>query len=176
LKISRIREVLGSYRPHLLEYERGVEASVLVPFIQSDEDLYIVLIKRTQEVGVHKGEVSFPGGVRKEIDSTPLETALRECYEEIGVRGDDVEVLGMMDEERTTTGFVIRPYVGLIPGPYEFVLNAKEVAYLLLLPIQHLGLVEFDEEASFVFEGERIWGATGRILKNLARILGLRND
>lgn len=176
MNVSSLRHVFRTYRPGPSTEAGGVKASVLVPFIESSGDLHILLIKRTEEVRVHKGEISFPGGVKKDVDATPLETALRECFEEIGVREEDVEVLGTMDEERTTTGFVIIPYVALIPYPYEFVLNPREVAYLLLLPASYLALVDFGENASFLFQGERIWGATGRILRKLAQILGLRND
>ena len=82
----------------------------------------------------HKGEVSFPGGMYEETDGDILNTALRECSEEIGVKRDDVEIIGRLDDVYTLTGFVITPYVGIIPYPYEFRTNPEEVAYIIMLP------------------------------------------
>lgn len=173
MNLEIIKDRFKNYRPSKIK-EGGICASVLVPLIEKEKGTHIILIKRTENVKVHKGEVSFPGGVFKELDRTPLKTALRECYEEIGVKEEDVEIIGMMDDEKTTTGYIIRPFVGIIPYPYEFSLDPMEVAYLIYLPLLYLKDIEPDEISSFFFEGERIWGATGRILIKFAKIAGYR--
>jgi 8-oxo-dGTP pyrophosphatase MutT (NUDIX family) len=120
--------------------------------------------------------------MHEERDADAMRTALRECCEEIGVRAVDVEVLGRLDDVRTLTGFVITPYVGIIPYPYAFKINQKEVAYLVHLPFEHLrscGVVQEQMEYrgkvetidALYYDGERIWGATCRILLKLKGIV-----
>ncbi|GAI52893.1 unnamed protein product, partial [marine sediment metagenome] len=69
-------------------------AAVLLPLYEKEGEYYILLTKRTQKVEHHKGQISFPGGARHEQDRDLVDTALRETFEEIGVRPEDVEILG----------------------------------------------------------------------------------
>ncbi len=130
----------------------------------------------------HKGEISFPGGMYETVDGDTLTTAIRECHEEIGVKETDIEIVGRLDDMSTFTGFVITPYVGLIPFPYDFKLNPGEVEYLIYLPVPHLLKAELKMETvefqggltrapAIYYEGERIWGATCRILMQLRKII-----
>ena len=125
-----------------------------------------MLTKRTDTVRHHKGEVSFPGGMFEATDRDLEHTAFREVEEEIGVQFGDVEVIGRLDDSWTYTGFVISPFVGVIPHPYEFFPNPGEVAHLIFLPYSHLRGVDLVPEqwGQFHYNGDRIWGATCRIL------------
>ena len=154
----------------------------MVPLFQKEDGLHIVLTKRTDEMRAHPGEISFPGGMYEERDADTMKTALRECCEEIGVRASDVEIIGRMDDERTLTGFVITPYVGIIPYPYAFKISQKEVAYLVHLPFELLRSCNLVREQTeyrgrvetidaLYYNGERIWGATCRMLLKLKRIV-----
>ncbi len=154
----------------------------MIPVIENSAGLHIVLTRRTDTVKYHKGEISFPGGVYEEDDGDTLKTAVRECSEEIGVRPEDVEIVGRLDDMNTFTGFVITPYVGIIPYPYAFTLNPREVAYLIYLPLAFLLRCELRIETvklrgdvvqapAIYYEGERIWGATCRILMQLRKII-----
>ena len=157
-------------------------ASVLIPIFENSTGPHVVLTKRTTTVKYHKGEISFPGGMYEEGDGDTLKTALRECDEEIGVKGGDIEIVGRLDDMSTFTGFIITPYVGLIPYPYAFKLNPGEVAYLIFLPLPYLLKAEPQAETvesrggmvktpAIYYEGERIWGATCRILMHLKKII-----
>jgi 8-oxo-dGTP pyrophosphatase MutT (NUDIX family) len=150
---------------------------------RKEEGHSLVLIKRTSSVKSHPGEVSFPGGMFEPTDGDSRTTALRECCEEIGVREKDIEVIGRLDDERTLTGFVITPFVGVIPFPYSFSLSENEVAYLIHLPIEFLAgtepvieQVKYDGEIKGIhalyYKGERIWGATCRLLLKLKGMIG----
>ncbi len=180
--ISLIRESLKNYNPKIIESPQAICAGVVIPLYESNRESFIVLTKRSNEVKMHKGEVSFPGGMCEDEDGGTLNTALRECCEEIGVSRKDVEVIGRLDDMYTLTGFVITPYVGVIPYPYSFKTNPGEVAYLIYLPVKYL--MEIDplvEEAeykgdvqlvpSFNFNGDRVWGATCRLLLQLRKII-----
>ncbi len=180
--LSRIRERVKSYRAHQLECVTGIRASVMVPLFEKENGLHILLTKRTDRMKVHPGEISFPGGMYEEADADTMKTALRECCEEIGVKTGDVEIVGRLDDMPTLTGFVITPYVGIIPYPYTFKINQKEVANLIYLPFEHLKKSDLVQEQMeyrgktetidcFYYGGERIWGATCRILTKLKRIV-----
>jgi 8-oxo-dGTP pyrophosphatase MutT (NUDIX family) len=158
-------------------------AAVLVPLFQKNRKTHILLTKRTDRVEHHKGQISFPGGAYHSEDPDYLTTALRETEEEIGIEMEAVEILGELDHMVTLSNFRICPYVGVIPYPYPFKLSAFEVERLIELPLDYLlGKAEF-KEASFTYKGQSsinlhidyqgdvIWGATARILKNFMDIL-----
>jgi 8-oxo-dGTP pyrophosphatase MutT (NUDIX family) len=182
LPLVLIRERLKNYEGKEIEAPTGICAGVVIPIFEKDGSTYIVLTKRSEMVSVHKGEVSFPGGMCEDEDGGTMNTALRECCEEIGVPPKDVEIIGKMDDMYTMTGFVITPYVGIIPYPYEFRTSPGEVAYLIYLPLEFLLEAtpvmqearheeRMDMVPAFYFKGDRIWGATCRILLKLKRIL-----
>lgn len=181
--LSLIRERLKDYEGKTIDAPKGICAGVIIPVFEKDGDVCIVLTKRSETVRVHKGEVSFPGGMCEDGDGSKVNTALRECCEEIGVPAKDIEIIGKMDEMHTVTGFVITPYVGIIPYPYSFTTSPGEVAYLILLPLSYLmevtpAMEETEHEGkihrvpSFYYKGDRIWGATCRLLLKLKGIIG----
>ena len=185
--IDLLRRKLAAYQPASMDSNKRARASVLIPILESVKGMHILLTKRTEKVKYHKNEISFPGGMYEENDGDSLATAVRESMEEVGLRKGDVEILGRLDDMSTFTGFVITPYVGLIPFPYEFVLNPDEVSYLIYLPLVYLLASEPTiESADFegrqknapaiYYEGERIWGATCRILLQFRKILQDRQD
>jgi len=156
---------------------------VLIPIVaDGGDDTRIILTKRTTTLRYHKGEISFPGGMYEEDDRETVRTELRECDEEIGVKPDDIQIVGRLDDMETVTGFVITPYVGLIPYPYDFKLNRDEVHHLICLPFSYLMDCEPEtttaerrgktiEAPVIYYEGERIWGATCKLLLQLRQIL-----
>jgi 8-oxo-dGTP pyrophosphatase MutT (NUDIX family) len=180
--ISMVRERLKEYIPRTIQCERTTMAGVVVPLLDMDGSTRILLTKRTLSVKAHKGEVSFPGGMYEEADGDTRRTALRETCEEVGIKVRDVEIIGRLDDLYTMTGFVITPYVGIIPYPYVFRPSAQEVDALIYLPFDVLLSAEpiFEEAthdgkskrvASIYYEGDRIWGATCHILLRLREIL-----
>ena len=187
-----IKDILGQRPPTGIE-DTGSEirhAAVLVPLFESHGAYHVLLTKRTNRVDAHKGQISFPGGAVDEADGSFRETALREAHEEIGLRPEDVTILGQTDDARTlASNFVIHPFVGLIPYPYPFKISAEEVKKLIEVPF---GLflpdtsrdrtmpVEYEgktyKSVAYPYDGEVIWGATARIMENLVEILGEKID
>jgi len=130
-----IKEILSQRQRQVITREGLKPSAVLVLIYEKMGEHYIVLTKRTQDVEHHKGQMSFPGGAYDEGDGDLKTTALREAFEEIGVRGEDVEILGNLDDRATiTSSFVITPFVGAIPYPYRFRVNRKEVEELIEAP------------------------------------------
>jgi len=156
-----------------------VPAGVLVPLFLRKEELQVLFTQRTLMVKDHRGQIAFPGGVRDPEDPHLLATALRESQEEIGLRPEEVQVLGSLPTVTTTTGYHITPFVGLIPYPYDFRLNPQEVKRLLILPMAgffaperwstspHNGPGGLTRVCYWSNGQEVVWGATASILLHL---------
>lgn len=156
----------------------GRRAAVLVPLYDTEEGPYVLFTKRTDAVEHHKGQISFPGGAADPDDPDALSTALRETHEELGIAPHDVKVLGALDDVPTVvSGFVITPFVGVIPHPYPLRVNPMEIAEVLFVPLSvfrdatKMRVEERDREGErinvyFYYHGSHeIWGATARIMK-----------
>ncbi len=156
-------------------------------FLAPDNEPHAVLTRRRADLRRHAGEISFPGGRRDPEDSDLLETALREAEEEIGLARTEVTVLGELPPVSTfVTGYLIHPFVGLIPMGQRWRASPREVDAVLELPLCALREgrtrtqmerrgISFETDAYVVGE-HLIWGATARILddlyENLDEILG----
>ena len=180
---TRLTRLLRQRQKIYITDPKRVKAAVLLPLYNRDGHDYIVFIKRTEIVSEHKGQISFPGGSHEDTDKTMLDTALRESHEEIGLNPHDVEVLGELDDEVTTTSnFIMTPFVGMMPWPYRFVRNEIEVDEIIEVPMSALmkeGCLQPDTEilngrivdsCTYNYEGRIIWGATARILN---RFMGI---
>ncbi len=159
-------------------------AAVLAPLYVHAGEWHVLLTQRTDTVEDHKGQVAFPGGRADPGDAGPVDTALREAEEEIGLRRGDVTILGQLDELLTVTQYRVTPIVGRMPWPYELRLSARELSAAFGVPLRWLGdpanLVTEQREPLvpgppvavyyFYYQGFTIWGATARMLLNLLEI------
>lgn len=160
------------------------EASVLVPLFQNDDQFRVLFTKRANTVEYHKGEISFPGGGVDLDDSTWEHTAIRETFEEIGVKEEDIEILGQLDDIATLiTHFIIHPFVGMIPYPYSFEVNTREVEQLIEVPLEFFvnpsqpqpHTIDYGEQRmevpAFIYGDAVIWGATERIMEHFIGLI-----
>ena len=158
-------------------------AAVIVPLFNKDRSFYILFTKRTDLVKHHKGQISFPGGVFDNEDGDLRRTALREAFEEIGLKEDDVQIIGILDDIVTVTGFIVTPFVGVFSYPYRFQLSQREIEELIEVPLSFLLDPACFSESEMVGEDRRrvvynyqyrehaIWGATALILKQLLEFI-----
>ena len=118
---QRLRQALSERQKRHITDASRVLSAVLLPVYQKQGQYHILFTQRTDNVRDHKGQISFPGGAYEEEDGTLINTALREASEEIGLSPGDVEVLGELDDMATIgSGYIISPFVGAIPWPYQF--------------------------------------------------------
>jgi 8-oxo-dGTP pyrophosphatase MutT (NUDIX family) len=174
---QRLKQALSRRQKQPITEAKLVPSAVLVPIYRREGQYYILFTQRTERVKEHKGQISFPGGARQKGDRTLLDTALRECAEEIGLAPGEVKILGELDDTLTETShYIISPFVGVIPWPYEFKVDGWETEEIIEVPIsalmdkdsrpQETKIIGGQQVTSYLYhyQGRVIWGATARIL------------
>jgi 8-oxo-dGTP pyrophosphatase MutT (NUDIX family) len=160
-------------------------ASVLIPLFEKEGEPHVLFTKRTWTVDAHKGQISFPGGGVEKSDGTYGQTALRESQEEVGLRQEDVRLLGATDDQVTMASlFLIHPFVGAFDFPYPFSLNGDEVDRLIQIPLDAFikeDILKRDYPVAYQgktyttdvyhYGEDLIWGATARIMMNFVEII-----
>lgn len=154
-------------------------AAVLVPVIDREGGATVLLTQRTDHLSNHAGQVAFPGGRVDDTDTGPVDTALRETEEEIGLDRSFIDVIGALDTYETGTGFSITPIVGVVRPGFTLTLQADEVAQVFEVPLDFfLDPSNHQRESRewrgamrhyyvMPYDGHHIWGATAGMLVNL---------
>jgi 8-oxo-dGTP pyrophosphatase MutT (NUDIX family) len=135
--IARIRRALAARPPVPLEVSGFRRAAVLVPVLARPDGPALLFTRRAETVPHHRGEISFPGG-RLEHGEGPVDAALREAREEIGLDPAAVEVLGILDDRPSVAGFVVTPVAAAVRAPSAFVPQEGEVDEHFELPLSRL--------------------------------------
>ncbi len=160
-------------------------AAVLFPIVLREHEQTVLLTQRTAHLKDHAGQISFPGGRVEPDDRSPVDTALRETEEEVGLLRDRIDVLGYLPEYRTGTGFRVTPVVALVQPPFELAPDPFEVAEVFEVPLGFLLNPENHQRHSIHHRGAMrnyfampygdyfIWGATAGMIRSLSDRLGL---
>ena len=183
--IEKIESALADYNPRRVDNPATSPAAVLLLLRQINQEPHVVFTERTSNVEHHKGQICFPGGGMMESDPTAEATALRETFEEIGVRSESVRIIGQLDDMVTVSNFRVSPFVGLFEHDpeYRYTTCDVEVSQVIEVPFGYLmeeGSMELEVREhkgrevlvpAFSYDGHRIWGATARMLHQLIELV-----
>lgn len=167
---------VDAFEPTRVDGDAQARAAVLVPVLERDGGSHLLFTKRADHLGEHPGQMSFPGGGREPSDGSLWSTALREAQEEIGLRADEVDRVGRLDDIETVTRYAVTPFVAQVPDrTYEP--DDREVAEIAVLSVRGLtDLENYESELRdhpsygelrihfFHVDGFTVWGATASIL------------
>jgi 8-oxo-dGTP pyrophosphatase MutT (NUDIX family) len=163
-------------------------AAVMITIHFTNRNPNVILIKRTRLVKNHAGEISFPGGNFMKVDIDMLGTAIRETSEEVGIKIKREQVIGHLNAERTLSSrYIIYPYVTLldrIPVMIDTNYEVEKIIDAPLIPllksresdIKHQQEYSIPQLPKFTYKNQIIWGATARILDQLAKLFSPRID
>jgi len=155
-------------------------AATLCPIIDRSDGFSVILTRRAENLRAHPGQISFPGGKIEPSDKSPLDAALREAEEEIGLGAHQVEISGALHPYPTGTGFLVTPFIGFIDPKFSPVADPSEVAEVFEVPLSYVMNRENYRRESYTLDGKtsgfyvimvreyRIWGATAGMLRALA--------
>jgi len=184
------------FRPHMVERAPAElealrdllpselsRAAVLVPIVEREAGLTVLLTQRATHLKHHAGQISFPGGRIEQGDAGPWEAALRESEEEIGLPREHVRLAGYLGDHFVITGFVVTPVVGFVRPGFELRLDVTEVEEafevplaFVLDPANHVPRERHFAGRTFKgydipYQGRNIWGATAVMLMSLYRLV-----
>jgi 8-oxo-dGTP pyrophosphatase MutT (NUDIX family) len=154
-------------------------AAVLAPIIKRAGGWTMLFTERSVETPAHPGQISFPGGRVQASDTSAVDTALRETFEEVGIARRFIEPIGAWDRYDTITGFRVTPIVGLVDPGFELTLDPREVASVFEAPLDFLMNPANHEKREALWQGRtryyyaipwqghNIWGATAGMIRAL---------
>lgn len=159
-------------------------AAVMLPLFRNSESDSFLLTVRSIYEGVHSGQVSFPGGKFDENENDAIQVALREMEEEVGVKSDQIQILGMLSPLFIPVSkMYVQPLVAWVHEP-KWVANDHEVAQILEIPIHYMFQhnvikkmkMEFTpgspvEVPYYDIQGHVVWGATAMIISEFLAVL-----
>jgi 8-oxo-dGTP pyrophosphatase MutT (NUDIX family) len=171
-----IRNYLDSLKPRKIIDGFIREAAVLMPVLEWKNEYCFLLTRRTEEVQTHKGQISFPGGMREGREDL-IRTAIRETYEEVGIEEDRIEILGRFHDYISIHGFRVTPFAGFLHEPFSIRPQVTEVAEVLKVPLSifadparlRIEKSPIREQGNVYFYSHgnhQIWGLTALIIKD----------
>jgi 8-oxo-dGTP pyrophosphatase MutT (NUDIX family) len=175
--------VLDTYQRRVVRVPERRLAAVLIPLFERNDEPWVVLTKRTEQVATHKGQISFPGGTQDPEDTDLWDTAIRETEEELGVARASIRRVGVLDDYPTfSSGFIVTAFVGELLPPPAWEYSRGEIEHVIELPLRRLaeeGRVERWERdgirfpmSIFEVDGHYVWGVTAFILRRFLDLVG----
>ncbi|MEL0629288.1 CoA pyrophosphatase [Psychromonas aquatilis] len=159
------------------------KAAVLIPLVQRNNELHVILTQRALHLKHHPGQISFPGGRYEVTDNSLAITALRETEEEIGIEQHKVELVGHLTSIETNSGYHVTPYIGFVDNTHQISIDRSEVRASFEVPFSFIinpknftkthWITNNKPHFSYccVYQEYLIWGATAQMLINLQQHL-----
>ena len=178
--LHTIKDALKSHRPR--DLFQKANSAVLIPLFEDNGSAGLVLIQRSEYTGLHRGQMGFPGGmVEPEDNGDLLRTALRESQEEIMIFPEDVQIIGELAQRQTIVSeLTVKPFVGIIPYPYNFSADPVEVQGIYTATLKTLAKDVITGDNSYELpppiypvSGKPVWGLTAKMITELLEITGV---
>jgi 8-oxo-dGTP pyrophosphatase MutT (NUDIX family) len=173
--VSLDEAALAGYDPTPVD-DATRRAAVVLPLVERADGLAVLFTERADDLSEHPGQFSFPGGGVEPVDDSPVETALRESEEEIGLAASEAGLIGTLDDVHTVTDYAVRPFVAAIPDR-DYEADDYEVSAIAVVPVTDLlDPAEYAVETRdhphldriavhyFHVGSVTVWGATARML------------
>ncbi|MBC8332504.1 MAG: CoA pyrophosphatase [Anaerolineae bacterium] len=192
---QRLANALDPSLPPENPYPQGLQtapptpAAVLIPLFCTEQGWHVLLIRRSlHPQDRHGGQVAFPGGRCDPNDPDIENAALREAHEEVGLRPQDIQILGRLRDMLTITNYRVTPIVGVMPWPYDVRPQPEEVSRIFSIPLVWLAdptnryaqVRQIQQQGNSIpviyfsdYAGEMLWGASARMMVLLLEALGL---
>lgn len=162
-------------------------AAVLIPIIEHQQQLTVLFTVRAKHLKHHGGQISFPGGKQEPWDNAPIDAALRETEEEIGIAPNNIDIVGSLPQYRTISGYNVSPFIGFVPAGLSLTLDNNEVDCVFEVPLSYL----INQQNHFThwvtrnnhhhpvyfisWQKYTIWGATAVFVRTLSHHLSHTN-
>lgn len=162
---------------HWVVSPKAKPSAVLIPIVERENGLQVLLTKRAEALKNHSGQIAFPGGKIDPEDKDVFDTALREAHEEIDLTPNEVNVLGRLADYYSGSGYKIAPVIGLVNASSTLNPNPDEVDHIFEVPLAFLMDEENHRKGSRMFKGNErfffempykqhfIWGVTAGIIR-----------
>ena len=196
MNIKDIKDKVKNNKPYISGWERMKRSAIIIPLVEVNNEVCMLFEVRAKKLNSQPGDICFPGG-KIDNNETPKEAALREMFEELGVK--NIDIISELDTVVRYDGIIIHPYLGIIEDIKEISINESEVDHVFYIPLNYLlnnnplevnskihverskefpyDLIVNKENYKFreahyrslfyKYEGYTIWGITAEMLKNL---------
>lgn len=135
--LEKVKNEFNKNQPLFIGEDTAIRSAVLIPLVRVEEEWHVLFEVRSLTMRAQPGDISFPGG-RIDSDEAPLDTAIRETHEELGIDPADIHVMGQMSAFIPTSSFVVYPFVATIDNHLAHQLNKDEVEEIFTVPIKWL--------------------------------------
>lgn len=179
----QLMEALSAKYLDLKPDEKTRKSAVLILLYPHENEIYFPLILRNTYNGFHSGEIGLPGGKYELTDENLIQTALREACEEIGIKTEEVEILGTLTEIYIgPSNFLVLPVVGYLPYKPTIIADAREVVAVFEVKLNDFSNPKMRETASipipndlvvtpyYKVENHKVWGASAKMINELLSI------
>jgi len=195
MNINDIKNKVKNNKPYINGWERMKRSAIIIPLVKVDNEVFILFEVRAKKLNSQPGDICFPGG-KIDNDETPKRAALREMFEELGIK--NIEIIKELDTVVRYDGIIIHPYLGIIEDIEEININESEVDHVFYVPLNYLlnheplevnSKLKFERPEEFPYdlivnkenyqfreanyrslfykyENYNIWGITAEMLKN----------
>jgi len=184
LTINQLETTLRQYSG--MKHEElgsSFRAAVSVLFNVTNGEPCVLMIKRAETLRIHSGQWAFPGGRIEKSDDSPMDAALRETDEELGIKSSDIDIWCEMSPVDTSTGYEVWPFVGRVVDGVKITPEAAEVADVVNVPVRvfvdsvsrrTITVVRKNgvrKLTAYAYEDRIIWGASAQIIANTMNIV-----